>query len=121
MRSILLPLAAVSAAAWAQPQPPSVQAAIAAGAVGERYDGYLGFAAAPSPEVRRQVSAINIQRRNLYTNLAVRRNVAPAIVAVATGCELLGRLSAGQSYMLKDGVWRRLAAGQSAPHPDYCE
>jgi uncharacterized protein YdbL (DUF1318 family) len=112
---------AVSAGAGAQPMPSDVRAAMSAGIVGERYDGYLGYAGAPSPQIRREVSAINIQRRNLYTQLAVRRNVSPAIVSVATGCELLGRLTAGQSYMLKGGAWRRLPPGRPAPRPDYCE
>lgn len=107
-------------AVQAQAARPALLAAIKGGIVGERYDGYLGFATSPTAEVRRQAGAVNIERRALYTDLAVRRRVSPGAVGLATGCALLQRLSVGQSYMLQDGVWRRLQAGESAPHPDYC-
>ena len=95
--------------------------ALRSGQVGERFDGYLGMASPISASVQRQVSAINIQRRSLYTSLASRRRVLPSDVGIATGCELLGRIGVGQSYMLQDAVWRRRTAGQSAPRPVYCQ
>lgn len=111
-----LALAAVPAAA----QSPAVGQAIAAGQIGERYDGYMGYVGAPSPEVRRQVSAINIRRRNLYIDLASRRNVTPQLVGMATACEMFAQLPIGEAYMLEDGAWRRRAPGQAAPVPNYC-
>ena len=101
-------------------QSPVIATAIEAGQVGERYDGSMGFAGNPSPELRRAVSAINIRRRNLYTELASRKNVNPQLVGMATGCQLLTQLSIGEAYMLSDGVWRRRAAGQRVPLPNYC-
>ena len=101
-------------------QTPAVDAARASGAVGERYDGYLGVAALVSPAVRSQVSRINIQRRTLYSNLASSRGASPQDVGITAGCQLLGRVAVGQSYMLADGQWRRRGAGQPAPVPDYC-
>ena len=101
-------------------QTPAIEAARAAGAVGERFDGYLGIAAPVSAAVQSQVSRINIQRRSLYSNLAANKGVSPSDVGVTAGCELLGRVAAGQSYMLGDGKWRRRLAGQPAPIPDYC-
>jgi hypothetical protein len=98
----------------------SLAVAIQAGQVGERYDGYMGFALAPSPEVRRQVQAINIRRRNLYIELAGRRNVNPQVVGLATACQLLRQLSPGEAYLLGDGGWRRWAPGQPAPLPEQC-
>lgn len=95
-------------------------AAIQSGQVGERYDGYMGFASSPSAEVRRQVSAINLKRRSLYLGLATQRHVNAQVVGIATGCELIAGLRAGQSYMLGDGVWHRLTPGQTPPMPDYC-
>jgi uncharacterized protein YdbL (DUF1318 family) len=80
----------------------------------------MGFAAAPSEPLRRQVQAINIRRRNLYIELSTRRNVTPEIVGIATGCELLARIPVGEAYMLSDGTWRRRAQGQPAPAPDRC-
>jgi uncharacterized protein YdbL (DUF1318 family) len=110
--SLVSPLAAQPAG--------TVPLAIQAGQVGERYDGYMGFVTAPSAEVRRQVQAINLRRRNLYLELAGRRNVTAQVVGVATGCQLLRELSPGEAYLLADGVWRRWAPGQPAPVPDHC-
>ena len=113
---VLLALAAVPVAA----QTPAVDAARAAGVAGERYDGYMGFAGAASETLRSQVSAVNIRRRALYSNLAANRGASPQDVGITAGCQLLARVPVGGSYMLGDGVWRRRAAGQSAPAPDYC-
>jgi hypothetical protein len=107
----------MSAAAAAQSL---VGGAIQAGEVGERYDGYMGFVRPPSEPLRRQVSAINIQRRNLYIDLARRRGVTADVVGVTTGCELLARLPVGEAYMLKDGAWRVRSPGQTPPLPSYC-
>jgi len=112
-------LLAISAPAQAQGSA-AIVSARQAGIVGERYDGYLGFAVEPSSEVRRQVGAINIRRRVLYTDLARRRNVTLEVVAIAAGCELLAKVRVGEAYMLNDGVWRRRSAGQPAPVPAYC-
>ena len=117
---LALLIAALAVAGPAAAQSRDLTAAIAAGQVGERYDGYLGYASTPPSSVQRQVSAINIQRRSLYTSLASRRRVLPSDVAIATGCELLGRVRIGGAYMLQDGQWRRRGAGQSAPRPAYC-
>ena len=101
-------------------QSPVIGQAIAAGQAGERYDGYMGTVGTPTPELRRQVAAINIRRRNLYIELSTRRNVSPELVGMATACQLFGQLSVGEAYMLNDRVWRRRAPGQTVPLPDYC-
>ena len=111
-------VALLAGAAPALSQPLTI--ALAMGQVGERYDGYMGFVVPPSPEVRRQVAAVNLRRRNLYIELAGRRNVNPAVVGVATGCQLLRQLSPGEAYLLSDGVWRRWIPGQPAPLPEQC-
>jgi uncharacterized protein YdbL (DUF1318 family) len=119
MRRILIGLTvfgAVSAAA----QTPAMDAARRAGAVGERFDGYLGIAAPVAAPVQSQLSRINIQRRSLYSNLAANKGVSPSDVGVTAGCQLLARVAIGESYMLADGKWRRRGVGQAAPVPDYC-
>ena len=65
----------------------------------------MGFVVPPSPEVRRQVAAVNLRRRNLYIELGGRRNVNAAVVGIATGCQLMRQLSPGEAYQLSDGVW----------------
>lgn len=99
---------------------PILSAARHSGIVGERFDGYLGFAAAAAEPVRRQVGSINIRRRTLYTGLATRRDVTVEAVGIAAGCALLADVAVGESYMLNDGAWRRRAPGTGAPVPAYC-
>jgi uncharacterized protein YdbL (DUF1318 family) len=112
-------LAAISLPAQAQTTR-AVIAAQQAGVVGERFDGYLGLAA-PAPErVQREVGAINIKRRSLYTQLAARRRVTVSEVGIAAGCELLAAVGVGEANLLNDGKWRRRSAGQPAPVPGYC-
>ena len=112
-----LPLGSAPATAQSSPV---VASARAAGVVGERIDGYLGYAAPPSRALRSQVDAVNIRRRALYISLARRRSVTPQEVGIAAACELLRRVAVGEAYMLADGVWRRRRPGQTAPRPDYC-
>ena len=112
--------AAILASAGFAQAPGQVSDAIAAGQVGERYDGYLGIAAPVSPAVQSGVGHINIQRRALYSRLGEQRRVSRQDVGIAAGCQLLGRVGPGQAYLLSDGVWRRRGAGQAAPVPDYC-
>ena len=118
MRKVFLAVALVAGAASAQT--PAVDAARAAGIVGERYDGYLGVAGAASAQVKSQVAAINIRRRSLYSNLGASKGASPQEVGITAGCQLLTRVGIGQAYMLGDGVWRHRTPGQAAPVPDYC-
>ena len=99
---------------------PELIAARRAGQVGERFDGYLGYASTPSAVVQRQVSATNIRRRSLYVDLAQRRRVTPEVAGMATGCELLSMIAVGEVYMLQDGTWRRLRPGETIQRPSYC-
>jgi uncharacterized protein YdbL (DUF1318 family) len=101
-------------------QPDVLAGAIAAGEVGERYDGYMAVVGSAPPQVTRQVNAINIRRRNLYIGLAQRRNVSPETVGMAAGCQLLTQLAAEEYYMLDDRRWRRRSAGQTVALPGYC-
>ncbi len=94
--------------------------AIAAGQAGERFDGYMDAIGSASPGVRREISAINIRRRNLYLELAQKRNVTADLVGMATACQLLTELSPGEAYMLNDRVWRRRSGTQPIPVPNYC-
>lgn len=121
MTKWLAPVAiGLAAASPAIAQGPVVDAARAAAAVGERFDGYLGIAAAVAPAVRSQVARVNIQRRSLYSNLAAAKGASPQAVGITAGCQLLARVAVGESYMVSDGQWRRRVPGQPALVPDYC-
>jgi uncharacterized protein YdbL (DUF1318 family) len=117
---MLVALFAAALAAPASAQTTALDAARQAGMIGERFDGYMGYAAAPSAMLRSQVETINIRRRALYHDLAARKGVSPQEVGITAGCQLLARVGVGQAYMLTDGAWRRRAAGQAAPRPAYC-
>jgi uncharacterized protein YdbL (DUF1318 family) len=120
LRLMLAGLIALLAVPAASQSSPIIVAAKAAGQVGERYDGYLGYVRAPSGALRAQVDAVNIRRRALYSNLAASRGVSPQDVGITAGCQLLGRVAVGEAYLLGDNRWRRRAAGQPAPVPSYC-
>lgn len=123
MRKFLLLLLTLLSIGTAAPALAQESAAIAqargAGLIGERFDGYLGFVAAPSAPLRRQVNAINIRRRSLYYDLAARKGVTPEEVGITAACSLFRRLRAGEYYLPGQGSWRRYTPGQS-PVPPYC-
>jgi uncharacterized protein YdbL (DUF1318 family) len=117
---LLIAVMAIAAAAPCAAQAPAVDAALRAGAIGERYDGYLGVAAGAAAGLRSQLATINIRRRQLYSNLAASKGVSPQEVGITAGCQLLARVQVGQAYMLADRQWRRRLPGQPPPEPDYC-
>ena len=120
LKAVAASLLAVAGVAAVAQSSPEMVTARQSGAIGERYDGYLGYSANPGERVSREVGAVNIKRRSLYTGLAVRRRATVQEVGIAAGCELLGEVKVGESYMLNDGVWWKRSAGQPAPVPAYC-
>ena len=100
--------------------PATIVQARGAGLVGERYDGYLGFVATPSAELRRQVNAINIRRRSLYYDLAARKGVTPQEVGITAGCSLLAAAWRRRRLSARAGrLAASIAPGQRAL-PSYC-
>ena len=96
-------------------------AAIDGAQVGEQADGFLGVRGSVSDKIRAEMEAINIKRRAAYTDLAGQRGVTVKDVAAAVGCTTLKtRVSAGEAYMLRDGVWRVRQGAAPIPLPDYC-
>ncbi|MBA2919872.1 DUF1318 domain-containing protein [Sphingomonas sp. MAH-20] len=109
-------LLGLAGAAWAQG---GVSAAVAAGQVGERADGYLGVRGQVSDAVKAEVEQINIKRRALYTSRAAERGVAVEAIAAATACQAMQRVGVGQAYNLGGG-WAVRGAGDPAPKPANC-
>ena len=120
LRLVALAAACIAVPAAAQSSP-AIRAAKAAGQVGERYDGFLGYASYLPTAVRKEVDAVNIRRRAHYSNLAAVRGVSPQDVGVTAGCVTLRSVQVGEAYLLADNRWRRRAAGESAPVPSYCK
>lgn len=120
MNHFLVSFAALALAAPALAQGAAVTAALDAGTVGERADGYLGIAGSVSADVRAQVDQINIKRRALYTQTAASRGVSVEEIAAATGCQTLRRVSPGRAYSLDGGSWRVRGPGDPPPSPANC-
>ena len=120
MRAVAAALCLALAAPALGQGSPELAAARAAGILGERFDGDLGYTAGASERVRREAGAINIKRRSLYSGLAARRNATVQEVGIAAGCELLADVKVGEIYMLNDGVWHRRSPGQAVAVPAYC-
>lgn len=92
--------------ASAQQRDPAYAAARAAGQVGEKTDGYLGFPSAPSSEVRRMADDINIKRRAIYAQKASEQRATVDDYAFTTGCLLIAQTKPGEKYQAPDGSWQ---------------
>ena len=110
-RTLLLSLSfALAAFAFAPPASagdPGIDAAIAAGEVGERIDGYLGVVGTADAATVRKVQDINNRRRAVYEQTAKDNNTTVQIVAQLAGEKQIAKLEAGQFYMDASGVWQR--------------
>lgn len=102
--------AAVSAGVIASPalaeRDPAYAAARAAGQIGEQPDGYLGIVSEETPELRRIVNAINIQRRAVYVREAKENRATLDAYAITVGCDAISRTVPGEKYKAPDGTWR---------------
>lgn len=115
---VALALAASSAAGWAQAEDAAVAAAKKAGTVGEQSDGYLGFAKPPSADLKAAVNAVNIKRRQIYTDIAGQGKGSVEAVATARGCEQLARrVGPGEAYRIGNGAWQVRGSGAIALPP----
>lgn len=106
----MLGLLLAAAPLAAQSVNPALDAARAAGQVGEKTDGYLGFPTPPSPEVRRMADDINIKRRNIYVERAQTNKVTVEDYAFTTACQLILRTKVGEKYQAPDGKWKTRTA-----------
>ena len=111
MKSLVF-IAAFVLAAPATAQTPAVDAARAAGIIGERYDGYIGVHGAASAAVRSQVARINIERRSLYIDAGIEQGRQPA------GRRHHRRLPAARAGRCRRSLYagrRRLASPRGRP------
>ena len=77
----------------------AVDAAKAAGTVGEQADGYLGFVSGSADAaVTAAVNEINAGRRGVYTQTASKSGVTPDAAGQATGAQLIAKVPGGQFF-----------------------
>jgi hypothetical protein len=86
---------------------PVIDEAKAQCVVGEQIDGYLGVIdnATASDAVRREVRAINQQRKAVYADLAARNGVTIEDAAALTAERLLNGAPSGHCIQTAEGSW----------------
>ena len=103
-----LSLAAGAGFAQTADQKAAVDAAKAAGVVGEQGDGFLGLVTGSAhADVQSSVAAINAGRAKAYADIAAKTGVAPAAAGEATAVQLESRLPAGQYFKPEGGGWTK--------------
>jgi uncharacterized protein YdbL (DUF1318 family) len=124
MRLILLAASVLAFAGpvLAQTADPVVEAARAAGTVGEQSDGYLGVRVPGDADLAKRVAQINIQRRAVYTDTAASKTGVTVVdVGAATACQLFQtRVPTGQYYRTPAGQWLKRETSAPIPLPGYC-
>lgn len=98
-------------AAFAQARDPAYAAARAAGQVGEKMDGYLGYVTPPSASLRAVVEDINIKRKAVYADKAQANKATVEEYALTSGCLLIGQTRPGEKYQAPDGSWQTRGDG----------
>ena len=86
----------------------AVDAAKAAGKVGEQADGYLGYVSGSADAATTAaVTSINAGRADIYASTAAKTGVTRDAAGQATGAQLISRLPAGQFFKPLDGAWTK--------------
>ncbi len=97
--------------ALAQARDPAYSAARAAGTVGEKMDGYLGYVVPPSPSLRAVVEDVNIKRKAVYATKAQANRATVEEYALTSGCLLIAQTRPGEKYQAPDGSWQTRGDG----------
>lgn len=105
LAALALPAAAIAQSAAKT----TVDAAKAAGVVGEQADGFLGFVTpAADPAIKAAVAEINAGRADVYRQAAAKNGVTPAAAgAAAFEAVIMGKLKPGEFYRPAGGGWVR--------------
>jgi uncharacterized protein YdbL (DUF1318 family) len=85
----------------------AVDAAKAAGTVGEQADGYLGIVSSADGTVTAAVNEINNGRRQVYSQTAAKSGVTPDAAGQATGAQLIAKVPGGQYFKPLGGAWTK--------------
>lgn len=85
----------------------SLNAARAAGQVGERFDGIAVVRGNAPGAVRGLVDKVNAQRRQIYAKRAAEQKVPAAQVGRLYAKQIAGKAPAGTWFLLENGQWKR--------------
>jgi uncharacterized protein YdbL (DUF1318 family) len=84
-----------------------VDAAKAAGIVGEQADGYLGFVGNADAATTAAVNEINAGRASVYAQTAAKSGTTRDAAGQATGAQLIAKAPPGQFIKPLGGGWAR--------------
>lgn len=84
----------------------SLDQAKSQGLVGERLDGYLGVVS-NAVGVQRLVDDINLQRRQLYRDIAAKNGIPVSAVEQLAGKKAIDRAGSGEYVQSAGGGWTR--------------
>jgi uncharacterized protein YdbL (DUF1318 family) len=93
---------------------PVYAAARAAGQVGEKRDGYLGFVTAPAAPLKAKIEDINIKRKAVYAEKAQAKGSTVEEYAFVSACKLILDTVPGEKYEAPDGTWQTRTAAAPA-------
>ena len=96
-----------AATAQSQAAKQAVDAAKAAGKVGEQGDGYLGIIGEADSALRAAVAEINAGRKQVYADTAAKTGVTIEAAGEATARQLISRVPAGQYFKPLGGTWTK--------------
>lgn len=94
--------AAFAASAWAL----DLHTARANSSVGEKADGYVA-ALKSTPDVQALVAEVNAKRKAEYARISKQNGQSVDVVAKLAAQQIIGGLSAGESYQGSDGSWKK--------------
>lgn len=84
----------------------SLQQAQAQGLVGERLDGYVGIVQS-APGIAQLVDEVNLQRRQLYRDIARKNNIPLNTVERLAADKAISRAASGEYVQDASGNWVR--------------
>jgi uncharacterized protein YdbL (DUF1318 family) len=105
---VAMTLAAGAALADPAQSKAAVDAAKAAGAVGEQTDGFLGFVKPADPALKAAVDEINAGRAQLYREAAARNGVTPEAAGGSAFTSVVkDRIKPGEYVRTPGGAWTK--------------
>jgi uncharacterized protein YdbL (DUF1318 family) len=105
--ALLLPAMLSAPRVAAQSSSRLLDAPRAAGAVGERYDGFAMVRGAASPSIVALVNQVNAERRALYAQRAAAEHVPVEAIGKIYAGEIMKSAPAGTWFLSEAGQWTR--------------
>ena len=106
LRTVVLALAVLAAPGTVLAQSMSLDQAQKQGLVGERRDGYVGVVK-NAPGVQALVDQVNLQRRQIYRDIARKNGIPLNSVEALAGQKAISSARSGEMVQSSSGSWVR--------------